>query len=230
MEKRYIYCLEKNNIPFYIGYTKNIINRRNAHRTTFGLETEIVILDECSEYDKKFWETHYIHLFKSWGFILLNKNNGGGGPVTQSEAAKAKYKIWRKDRKSTLGIKQSKITIQRKKDALTGKPKPKGFGEMMRKVRIGKPKPEGTGEKISKSLKGQKKEFSKEVSQLDLEGNFIKNFRNAHEAGKETKSNPSSISKVCRGLFYQTNGFCWVFKKDKDFIKNNKIKSKFYKN
>jgi hypothetical protein len=229
MENYYIYYLKKDETPFYIGYTKNIKNRRNAHRTIYGLDTEIEILDECSKHNVKFWEMHYISLFKSWGFVLLNKNRGGGGPINQSESAKNKYKEWRKDKKPTLGKKQSEITIQRKREALTGKPKPEGFGDMMRQVRIGIPKPEGTGKKISEALMGKKRNTSKEVSQFDLEMNLIKTYRNAGEAGKETKSNPSSISKVCRGILYQTNGFHWKFKNSKDYIKNNKTSSKFYK-
>jgi hypothetical protein len=227
MIKYYIYYLEKNNIPFYIGYTKNITNRINAHRQTHGLNTEIIVLDTCLKDNKKFWETFYINLFKSWGFILENKNNGGGGPLQQSESAKNKYKEWRKGKKPTLGKKQSEITIQRKREALTGKPKPEGFGEMMRKVRIGKPKPKGFGEKISLKVKGQKRPTSKPVTQFDINGNFIKDFRNAVEAGKETNSNPSSVSKVCRGLYFQTNGFCWKFKNEKDFIPNYKKKPKY---
>jgi hypothetical protein len=43
---------------------------------------EILIIDEVEDNEWKFWEKHYISLFKSWGFKLKNKNNGGGGLTT----------------------------------------------------------------------------------------------------------------------------------------------------
>ena len=73
-----IYILEKNNIPFYIGKTSSPKSRFNSHKRDHNCE--IFIIDEVDDW--KFWEKHYISLFKSWGFKLENKNNGGGGPTT----------------------------------------------------------------------------------------------------------------------------------------------------
>ena len=143
---------------------------------------------------------------------MINKNNGGGGPLFQTLEAKEKYKNWRKDKKPMLGKKQSKETIKRKSDALKGKPKPKGFGDMMRKVRLGVPKPEGTGEKISKALTGMPSKKAKTVIQYDLKDNFIAEYANTLLAASATNSNSSTISKVCRGIFSQTNGYKWKYK------------------
>ena len=87
-----IYFLHKgDNIPFYIGKTKNKnLHRNYQHKYTYGSDTMLEILDEVPTKDWKFWEQHYISLFKSWGFDLKNKNNGGGGPVVYSNESKNK--------------------------------------------------------------------------------------------------------------------------------------------
>jgi hypothetical protein len=199
----------------YIGKTKNN-NRELAHSKKFGKNIIFTYIDEVESLDSKDWkplECFWIEYFRQLGFDLQNKNKGGGGTSFHTEEAKNKYKIWRKDKKPTLGIKQSQETIDKKKKALTGKPKPDGFGDMMREVRLGVKKPQGTGDKISKSLKGRKNTWnSKTVLQYDLEGNFIKEWDNAAEAGLMTGTNSSTISKVCRGIFKKTNGFIWKFK------------------
>jgi hypothetical protein len=75
----YIYVLERNNVPFYIGKTINITHRLWEHKKKKSADYSFII-DIVNEDEWKFWEEHYISLFKSWGFDLENKNNGGGGP------------------------------------------------------------------------------------------------------------------------------------------------------
>jgi hypothetical protein len=209
-----IYYLHRgDDVPFYIGYTKNKNNRLNDHRRKKGNNIEMVEIDECEEKDKKIIETMYIQLFKSWGFKLENCNEGGGGPIHHNQKSIEKYKQWRKDKKPMLGKKQSEETRKRKSEALKGKPKPEGFGDMMREVRLGVPKPQGMGEKISKALKGKLSKKAKTVLQYDLNGNFIAKYSNTLEAAEKTNSNSSTISKVCRGIFSQTNGYKWSYGK-----------------
>jgi len=77
-----IYYLHKgNNIPFYIGKTISERNRKYNHKNKFGKNTILEIIDEVPTEEWKYWEEFYILLFKSWGFNLKNKNNGGGGSV-----------------------------------------------------------------------------------------------------------------------------------------------------
>ena len=83
---------------------------------------------------------------------------------------------------------------------------------MMRKTRINVPKPPGTGEKIANKLRGKKSKKAKIVEQYDLNGNFIFLYPNTLIAAKETNSNSSTISKVCRNIFKQTNGYIWKYK------------------
>ena len=110
-----------------------------------------------------------------------------------------------------LNKKHSEETRKRISNATKGKPKPEGFGDMMREVRLGVPKPQGMGEKISKALKGKPAKKAKTVLQYDLQGNFIAKYPNTLVAAEKTGSNPSTISKVCRGIFSQTNGHKWKY-------------------
>lgn len=83
-----IYILERNNIPFYVGKTKNVIRRINKHYINFGENISIIIIDEVNEQEWKFWEKYWIEQFKQWGFKLENKNKGGGGPTKWTQEQK----------------------------------------------------------------------------------------------------------------------------------------------
>jgi hypothetical protein len=172
----------------------------------------MILIDEAEEHNKKQLETFYIDLFKSWGFNLINKNKGGGGPKNHTQESINKIKNNRPKPKPRI-MSWSEESRKRQSEALKGKPKPEGFGDMMRKVRIGKPKPEEMGKKLSLSLKGKPKEGAyKPVLQYDLKGNIIKEWPSINHAADGTNSNASTISKVCRGIFKQTNGFIWKYK------------------
>jgi hypothetical protein len=54
---------------------------------------------------------------------------------------------------------------------------------------------------------------SKKVFQYDLQGNFIKEFPSASEAGRQLKLSYNSICEVCRGNRAKTcGGFIWSYK------------------
>lgn len=74
-----IYVLERNNIPFYIGKTIQEIKDRYYTHGSRKTDSEIIEIDCVDDNDWRFWESWYIELYKSWGFELDNKNNGGGG-------------------------------------------------------------------------------------------------------------------------------------------------------
>lgn len=98
-------CPIKNQIR-YIGKTNNIVkrlsshlrdNRSITHKTNWikslkikGLKPIIEILDEVSECEWQFWEQYYISLYKSWGFRLVNGDNGGLGMGRISEELRKK--------------------------------------------------------------------------------------------------------------------------------------------
>ena len=74
-----IYILERNGVPFYVGKTLQKIQERFYTHGGKKENSEITEVDCVDDNEWRFWESWYIELFKSWGFDLENKNNGGGG-------------------------------------------------------------------------------------------------------------------------------------------------------
>lgn len=77
----------------YIGKTKG--SRESIHRHTFSSNIVYTYIDEVEGWEKEKWEhieTYWIHQFKQWGFEVMNKNEGGGGPVFHTEETKQKMK------------------------------------------------------------------------------------------------------------------------------------------
>ena len=106
----YIYVLEKDNIPFYIGKTRCLTRRKHKHYSTYGNNISLNIVDQCGD-DKFIWkplEIKWIQYYKDLGFSILNRNNGGGGPTCYSEEQKLKM---RKPHKEGTG---NKISISLK--------------------------------------------------------------------------------------------------------------------
>lgn len=80
--KTTIYALYKNNIPFYVGKTKNPKHRLRDHQSTYGKETIMKVLDEIPSVKKEDWKPYemaWIQIYKEWGYELTNQNKGGGG-------------------------------------------------------------------------------------------------------------------------------------------------------
>ena len=86
----FIYTLERNGIPFWVGKCTNKVRRKHKHYNKFGRNITMTIIDEVEDW--KFWEKHYISLYRSWGFELENKNDGGGGPSKYTEEQKIKMR------------------------------------------------------------------------------------------------------------------------------------------
>ena len=156
MKITYIYLIE--NIPggtIYIGKTVNPTNRKHDHKAKFGTQIQFTIIDQIESINKEDWtplEKYWISQFKSWGFTLLNKNDGGGGSSNAIITDEHRIKIGKAN----------------------SKPKPEGFGNHLvemaknlgknnigrkyteeQKEKMKKPKPKDFGEKISKALKGK---------------------------------------------------------------------------
>ena len=207
-----IYKLIRNNIPFYIGKTIDPKHRLNAHRLTYGTDIDMKILEVVKNKDWESRESYWINEHKN--YKLLNKNEGGGGPKAGTrtkesiEGFKEKRKTW-----SRKGTPQPETYKKRIQMALKGVPKPEGFGDMMREVRKGVPKPEGHGAKISAKTKGKPHQTKyKPVLCYSKDGLYIMEYVSIKEAAEKTNSNTSSISKVCRGIFKQTNGYKFKYK------------------
>jgi hypothetical protein len=212
-----IYILEKNEIPFYVGKTKGDW-RENKHKRTFGKDITFFEIDCVEDKEWIFWEKYYISLFKSWGFILENKNDGGGGPSKYTEEQKQKM---RKPHKEGTGKKISKSLIGRKRGPQSEETKNK-----IKAIRTGKPQPNiskaNTGRKIlwankiGDALRGVPKNYpnpnKKTILQYDSNNNLINQYNSATEAGKALNKNGNSIADCASGRQKTAYGFIWKYK------------------
>jgi hypothetical protein len=154
----------------YIGKTKKC--RKNDHKRKYGQQIEYTIINEVNSEVKKEWtpiESYWIEQFKVWGFNVINKNLGGGGPSHRTKES-ISNQIER-----MLGSKQSIETCKKRSESTKGKPKPLDFSkklknrkysqetlDKMRLAKLGKPSnrkgktiSEEHKQAISQSLKGR---------------------------------------------------------------------------
>lgn len=199
METRFIYSLNDpiTNIPMYIGSTKNLRKRLSNHLCdthnksklnwtselkNSGLGPIIEQIDEVPIAESNFWEEHYISLFKSWGFPLLNGHSRAIGIFGHSEEARKKMSL---DRKGNV----------------TQKAKNRFISAMMRPdVR-----------KRAADKWKQNGSLYKSVAQYDLEGNFIRTFKSISEAAKETNASISVIIRSCKREMFVSANSMWRY-------------------
>ena len=83
----------------YIGQSKNTRHRMSHHRKKYHDDIKMTILDEITTPIRHEWkqlECFWIELFKSWGFKLDNKNNGGNGAPQFTPSQKLKLSMAKK--------------------------------------------------------------------------------------------------------------------------------------
>jgi hypothetical protein len=153
-------------------------------------------MDEIPTTEWEFWEKWYISLFKSWGFILENKNDGGGGCITHNVSPKARESIGRAHR----GIKKTFSTEHKLN---------------LSKSLKGRILSTSHKQKISTSLKGRKVTWDtsrnkamKSILQYDLDGNFIKRWGSIIEASKIYKGH---IGGVLSGRQKTSSNYFWKY-------------------
>jgi hypothetical protein len=205
MKTTKIYYLHRGDqIPIYIGKTNSDVKTKRiiGHKYNLGKDTMMEIIDEVPISEWKFWEKHYISLYKSWGFTLLNKNNGGGGSTTHTQ--KTKDKIGEKIKNN----KERGDKISKTNKGLSKSNKGKKFTEE-HKQKI----------KDTRSfLKGRKNtwggKYAKIVQQFDLQGNFIREFNSIREACVYIGLKPtnSQIGLCANNRIKTSYGFIWKFK------------------
>ena len=215
----YIYYLHLgDNKPFYIGKSVNPNSRKHNHRNrSKNCNILLEIIDEVPTDEWLFWERHYISLFKSWGFILQNKNEGGGGSIECSD--KKRNIISLKNKQKNFG--ENKERSEKISKALKGRKTYWMEGTRSEDIR----------KKMSESKKGKKHNWGDKISngktkhppvlQYDLEENFIQEFKNIRLAGewvlKEQKdlninNIKCGIRDTCNGRQKTAYGYKWGFK------------------
>ena len=193
-----IYILERDKVPFYVGKTLQEIQDRFYTHGNKKRDSKIIEIDCVNDDEWRFWESWYIELFKSWGFNLENKNNGGGGRgpgwISSSER---NNKI-----KQSLKNHSKHYTEDVRKRISTGNKKPKPFTDE---------------HKINMGI--AKRKIAIPVLMFDLNDNFIKEWESKGQAAewikKETNktSNLTSQIKDCiLGRQKTAFGFKWKYK------------------
>jgi hypothetical protein len=216
----YYLTFDHEDIPFYIGKSKNCYSRFFAHKKTYGKNIKMIKIDKVKNKEWLFWEKHYVSLFKSWGFKLDNKNNGGGGSTKAS-----KEKIQKLKNIKSIPILQYNLQ-----------------GNFIKEWKSGKQYAEENnllnGTLITQCLKGKvptaysslwryktdnylknisppvywKNNF-KPITQHDINGNFIKEWDNMLIASKCLGLNKAGICNALKKRSKSSGGFIWHYKK-----------------
>jgi biotin operon repressor len=219
-----IYLIEGiDNSPYkvYIGKTKK--SRKYAHVHTFGPDIKYTIIDSIDSLDRKDWkslETYWIQQFRAWGFEVVNKNDGGGGPIQHTDITKNKMSI------SHYGMSHSEDTKNKIRLSHVGIKRPKHIGEKIsksntgnKKTRIkqrkdkGIPKSETHRYKMSIAKLGKPSTNpTKPILQYDTQGNFIREWSSGTEISKVLGISHGNIVKCCKGFRKHIGGFVWHYK------------------
>lgn len=195
MERTKIYYLHNgDNIPFYIGKSRRHLERLENHKKIYGNNVKMEIISEVKNWKR--WEKYYIKKYKELGYVLKNKNEGGGGPDFASQQMIEKIK-----NHPTRGKKIS-ISNKGKTNSHKGKPFSKEHKDKIKATRS--------------FLKNRKNTWKNEpVLQYDLENNLLNEFNSQTEALKFVNAKGDGVGMCCRGKQKTAYGYIWKFKNNK---------------
>lgn len=194
--KTIIYYLHRGDkIPFYVGKTKNQPNKREkSHQKRLNDYSIILeIIDHVEDW--RYWEKHYINLFKNLGYNLINQNSGGGGPEIVKESTKQKIS---QANKGTVHPLEGRLTTSKK---LKGRKLPQEQVEKIRQAKLGKSNPNGGGKGktkpgVSFSHKGRispNKGKSNPVALYKTTGEHVKTYPSYHDLAIDLQINPETV-------------------------------------
>jgi hypothetical protein len=195
----YIYCHRKKTDGkcFYIGkgtenrykskrgrnqHWKNIVNKH-------GFEAEILI-NNISEEKAFELESYFCNQIGYENLCNIRIENGDGGHSHSEETKNKMRKPKTENHKLNMRVSkgpQSKETIEKRRNSLKGKSKPKG---MMSSIH---------------------KNNKKTVNQYDLDNNFIFKWKGIIDASLHLGINKRSISNCCLGINKSAGNFIWRF-------------------
>jgi len=222
----YIYFLHNgNNIPFYIGKSVSPKGRMPLHKKSFG-NVFMEVIDNVDTSEWLFWEKWYISLFKSWGFILENKNIGGGGVSFHSEKTKSKMRkpkpegFGEKTTNRLKGIPQSPETIAKRVAKITGKKRTLEQREKLSQSFKGRIFSDERNKKIGDAQRGIPNpktpesiaKLKKPILQYDKKGNFLKEWNSAKDAGLFYGSDTTIQNALKQRRCKTAYGFIWKYK------------------
>ena len=201
---------------WYIGQTINPLIRFNCHINEainkkdnnyfhralrkYGLDNWVycVLEENILRENLNIREIEWIEEFDSF-YNGYNLTTGGDTNCIFSEETKEKLKNKTPWNKGKHGI-YSEETLKKMSESLKGKTA----------YWTGKHRSKESRIKMSESLKIKMAPYRKQVSQYNLNGNFIKEYDCIKDAVKE---NPKAvhIGEVCKGYRKQSGGFIWKY-------------------
>jgi hypothetical protein len=194
--KTIIYYLHRGDkVPFYVGKTKNQPNKREkSHQKRLNDYSIILEIIDYVE-DWRYWEKHYITLFKNLGHILINQNSGGGGPEIVKESTKQKIS---QANKGTTHPLEGRLATSKK---LKGRKLLQEQVEKIRQAKLGKPNPNGGGKgktkpNVSKAHKGRvspNKGKGNHVALYKTTGEYVKTYPSYHDLAIDLQINPETV-------------------------------------
>ncbi|MCP3660520.1 MAG: GIY-YIG nuclease family protein [Bacteroidetes bacterium] len=215
--KKYVGMDSKNN-PKYLGSGTLIVKAIKKYgRENFKKH----ILEECSSIEelelRESWWIESLNALKCKDFYNLEDNRKRGvnpfANKTAKEMNEIKAKIFTPERNKKISIANQK-------------PKPKGFGDKVRKIHLGRVRSDESKEKQSKTLKGRispnkggkwseesKNKFGKSILQYDIDGNFIKEWDTITQASKAL--NIKGINENLKNRSKTSGGYIWKYKNNK---------------
>lgn len=217
LKKRLVYHLQKYHL-------KAITLKNNWIKSELKQKHTIIIreIDCVLESEWKFWEIHYISLYKSFGFNLKNGTIGGDGydwtgrkhskhtaEILRNLRPKKKvymYSLDGKILKEFISIREAERKTGLSKNSISACCRNKYHCYTV-------------GGYVFKFKKGSfkvktRKLCSQSVIQKNINGKTLKSFNSIREASLRTNINRANISNCCKKLAkYKTaGGFIWEYK------------------
>tara|TARA_R110000782_G_scaffold151360_1_gene244047 strand:- start:172 stop:1020 length:849 start_codon:yes stop_codon:yes gene_type:complete len=141
----------------YVGKTKS--TRIHQHKKNYGNKINYLIIDEIDSICSKDWkplECYWIEQFRQWGFDILNKNKGGGGPSIYSDETRLKVSQSNKKHYILGSERNKKISVKNKQIIWSEERKVKHSQILKQRDKL-PPVTEETKLKISQANKGKKR-------------------------------------------------------------------------
>ena len=238
----YIYSITniKNNKK-YVGMTsKSILESTEYYGSGLYIKRAIKkqgkqdfvkeILEICETIEElKKQEVYWIYKIKCKHPIGYNLTDGGDGVINPTKNVRKKISNKLKNltgkNHQHYGMKRSKETKQKMRNAQLGKILSRETRDKISGAKTGFKYPKEFGEKMSKILKGIKhnKEWNEKVArnqpsnratvQYDKEMNVVNEFYSISDASRQTGIAKGSICNCCKGKAKTAGKFIWKYKK-----------------
>ena len=227
-------CPDNGNVR-YIGITKRSLHVRLSEHMkerhvnkrcswirslkNKNLKPQIILIDEVnSDYD--FWEQHYISLFSSFGFNLVNGTFGGMYKATLTQEvknklsdSKKKYKFTtehltntREAAKRRRGIKLSAEHIEKVSQKLRGR---KHSHETKLKMSLAQYGRKFTNEEKENCRQSSKSK--KAILQIDMNGKVVRQWVSLRQAQVEGGFHRGHIKSCIIGEYNHHGGYKWMY-------------------